>query len=164
LRLYYIILRRLFDLKGAMNIKRAYKASNAVGLTLELKASSLYCSFLIRKLNTKLKTTRIATMKAILRILATKNRSVPPFIQITMSPRTASLYASDTLLLVELKKFWGTTPYIKMNFSAILELGKLPLKTTAKTGNFSGEFPSNLSWGVKTGHKPCSLSWQNTGS
>jgi hypothetical protein len=38
----------------------------------------------------------------------------------------------------------------KMNFSAALELGKLPLKTTAKPGNFSGEFPSNLSWGVMT--------------
>jgi hypothetical protein len=35
-----------------------------------------------------------------------------------------------------------------MKFLAALELGKLPLKTTAKPGNFSGEFPSNLSWGV----------------
>jgi hypothetical protein len=30
----------------------------------------------------------------------------------------------------------------KINFSAALELGKLPLKTTAKPGN------SSLSWGV----------------
>jgi hypothetical protein len=94
-----------------MNTKRAYKALNAVRQALESKASSLHCSFLTRKLNTKLKTTRIATMRAILRISAMKNRSVQPSIQITMSPRTASLYASDTLLLVELKKFWGTTPY-----------------------------------------------------
>jgi hypothetical protein len=91
LRLYHTISRRLFDLKEAMNIKRAYKASNAVRQALELKINSLYCSFLIRKLNTKLKTTRIATIRAILRISAMKNRSVQPSIQITMSPRTASL-------------------------------------------------------------------------
>jgi hypothetical protein len=39
-----------------------------------------------------------------------------------------------------------------MNFSAALELGKLPLKPTAKAGNFSGEFPSNLRWGVVAGN------------
>jgi hypothetical protein len=41
-----------------------------------------------------------------------------------------------------------------MNFSAALELGKLPLKTPAKPGNFSGEFPFNLSCGVNITNNP----------
>jgi hypothetical protein len=64
LQLFLIISKRLYGLRGAM---RALRASNAAGLALESRGSSLRYNLSIEKLNTKRRMTIIATVSLIQR-------------------------------------------------------------------------------------------------
>jgi hypothetical protein len=95
LQLFLIIFRRLYVVKKATNIRRAYRASNAAERALGSRASYQNCNLLIEKLNIKLKMMRIAMTRAILtlevRMRVMRSNSVLIYIQISMSARTASL-------------------------------------------------------------------------
>jgi hypothetical protein len=52
-QLYLTILKRLYDLKEAMSIRRAFRGLNVAGQALGSRTSSQNCSLSIEKLNTK---------------------------------------------------------------------------------------------------------------
>jgi hypothetical protein len=65
LQLFLIIFKRLYSLRGAMNTRRALRASNAAGLALESRGSPLRCNLLIENLNTKRRMMIVATVSLI---------------------------------------------------------------------------------------------------
>ena len=90
-QLYPIISRRLYDSKGVMSTKRAFRALNATGQALGSRTSSLNYSLSIKKLNTKQRIVRIVTMRSILTLRTMRSNPVLNHILISMSARTASL-------------------------------------------------------------------------
>ena len=110
-QLYPIISKRLYGLRGVMNIRRTFRVINAVNRVLGSRTSSQNCNLLIEKLNTKQGIVRIATTRSIQTLRARRSNSVLNLIQISMSARTASLEWPQALILAYFNNFWGTIPY-----------------------------------------------------
>ena len=78
-----------------MSTRRTFESLNVTGQGLGSRAGSQNCSLSIKKLNTKQRIVRIATMRVILTLnLTLRTRRSNPIlnhIQISMSARTTSL-------------------------------------------------------------------------